>query len=488
MSCYLSEIESNDSNSTKIVGTDCRGDGDSGSEFEAGLVQHGDCRVDGAALELGGLVRHAEVVAVEGEGEESSVHVEDDAEHALVLEADSVRLALGECKEKRSYGGVAAVPQGADGVVGEAELVVGEAGVEVEGLVLGHADLDLVLGDVVRQDLPVVDAAHEPLARQGRAEHVLLLDQLHHEPVGLDRLRVVVERERRRTLSQARHHRRPSHVQTRRALRVPQGLLLNRVQPLLDVLLHLGERLRLQLRQDAPQQVALRAARILLVVQRRALRLAQLVVQARLVRELHLLLLPNQCWRLLSHFRHHLVPLALQLRQDLRIHLTDRLAPALNAFHRAWLEEVHQAAPAVRRPARLTRQRVARRIKANYTSQWSKHPDKFVEILFSIIISSSLNLDLFLQLLQLLSDHLPVLLLHPPRAAVPKFNHHHQTPLPDEDRALVLIYLRRKVLRLYRRDYPDLHFRLVYLQIRRYLRIRELELVLSHHSQMLNSH
>lgn len=53
------------------------------------------------------------------------------------------------------------MPQLAQSVVGEAELVVREGRVHVEGLLGGNADFQLVLSSSIRDDFPVVDAAEE---------------------------------------------------------------------------------------------------------------------------------------------------------------------------------------------------------------------------------------------------------------------------------------------------------------------------------------
>jgi hypothetical protein len=69
------------------------------------------------------------------------------------------------------------VPQLAEPIVCEPELIVAERAVHVELLLRRHADLQLVLGPRIRHDLPVVHAIGEWAVRDERAEVVVGLVQ-----------------------------------------------------------------------------------------------------------------------------------------------------------------------------------------------------------------------------------------------------------------------------------------------------------------------
>ena len=90
-------------------------------------------------------------LTIKCEGKLPFLHIEKDAQDSLFLEGFAVLAALG----------VASVPQLAEAVKPEAEIVVAEGVAHAELLLRGHSYFKLVLCARVRYDLPVVLSVHK---------------------------------------------------------------------------------------------------------------------------------------------------------------------------------------------------------------------------------------------------------------------------------------------------------------------------------------
>ena len=114
-------------------------------------VQERDSRPDWPTSQRVVLERLAEELAVESERHYALVHIEVNAQDALLFKRLAVLAALS----------VATVAQLAEAVEAETKIVVAKSVRNAELLLRGHSDLEFVLGARICNDLPVVLTVHE---------------------------------------------------------------------------------------------------------------------------------------------------------------------------------------------------------------------------------------------------------------------------------------------------------------------------------------
>lgn len=133
-------------------------------------MQQRHCRVDGPDLQLLVLVGHSHRFAVQRESELPFNHVQANAQSALFLESLTVgwpgRVAIvAELLSSQQL-------YLAQAVIGPAVFKIAKCRVVVEVSLRRHANFQLILCPVIGLNLPVVDAAHEAVRRDGAPEHV----------------------------------------------------------------------------------------------------------------------------------------------------------------------------------------------------------------------------------------------------------------------------------------------------------------------------
>ena len=123
---------------------------------------------NGPLLELLVLIGDPLVDIVNRHSNLAFVHVEQDAQHALLLE-----LFVPKWLPIRSI----AVAQLPIAVESPAESIVAKGGLKVEVSILANADFEFIFGARIRHDLPVVNTLIEAFVGDDWAEQVLLLLQ-----------------------------------------------------------------------------------------------------------------------------------------------------------------------------------------------------------------------------------------------------------------------------------------------------------------------
>ena len=127
-------------------------------------MQLSDSRVDGAVLELFVLEGDTHKLTVKTEAQLALVHVKEDAESALLLEAFSVFRA----------DGCIAVAELARRVVGPAARVIAEGRLQINVAVFDDSGLQFIFGPAVGDKFPVMGALDEADVANRRAEEIVI--------------------------------------------------------------------------------------------------------------------------------------------------------------------------------------------------------------------------------------------------------------------------------------------------------------------------